>query len=518
MSETKKKLLGDPLASNYHLVASANTMETGSLRFMNEKHRNLHGMGWFVTCLFIVGETAGGGLIALPSALSNAGIFSGLLIVAVVAAACMYTGMQLSDNWAILQQRWPEYREHCRKPYPAMGNRSLGPGFGKFVSFCLDLTCFGTACVFLLLAAKNIESFLIAWGGVEIGFCQILIYVSICVLPVTMLKSPKDFWWAVMLAMVTTTIAVSLIIYGSIEDYPTCSRHISYPEFSMEKTFMSFGTVVFAYGGHGAFPTIQHDMREPYKFGKACTLAFVLICVMYLPVSLTGYFTYGGSLMDTIIPSLQNANLQMAVNCLITLHVILALTIMFNPINQSFEELMKVPHDFCWQRVAARTFVMACVVFAAESVPNFGPLLDLVGGSTITLMALIFPCVFNLCLCAGKEKYKGEEASKDEEPVSLSDILEYTPKKKLLINLLVLLMAVIGGCAATFSAVDTMMNLEFHPPCYAAWFTGHLPNSQTAHLDNHGKFACCGEHRNISRFGLDYCLNPFEQIGAASHG
>jgi hypothetical protein len=27
------------------------------------KFRNLHGMSWLVTCLFIVGETAGGGLI-----------------------------------------------------------------------------------------------------------------------------------------------------------------------------------------------------------------------------------------------------------------------------------------------------------------------------------------------------------------------------------------------------------------------------------------------------------------------
>lgn len=40
------------------------------------------------------------------------------------------------------------------------------------------------------------------------------------------------------------------------------------------RIIQSFGTVMFAYGGHGAFPTIQHDMKHPHKFDKAVTGAF----------------------------------------------------------------------------------------------------------------------------------------------------------------------------------------------------------------------------------------------------
>ena len=108
------------------------------------KFRNIEGMSWIVTCLFIVGETAGGGLIALPTAMVSAGaveqlsasslyvaalilgLYGGIVIMILGAIACAYTGVLLSECWSILQGRWPEYRTHCRKPYPAMGLRALG--------------------------------------------------------------------------------------------------------------------------------------------------------------------------------------------------------------------------------------------------------------------------------------------------------------------------------------------------------------------------------------------------------
>lgn len=125
------------------------------------------------------------------------GLIGGIFIILLGAVACAYTGYLLSENWTILQTRWPEYRHHCRKPYPAMGLRALGPTFMTVVSCCLNVTQFGTAVVFLLLASKNIESFLHAYGGIHIGFCYLVIIVATFMLPFTMLKSPKDFWYVV---------------------------------------------------------------------------------------------------------------------------------------------------------------------------------------------------------------------------------------------------------------------------------------------------------------------------------
>lgn len=56
-----------------------------------------------------------------------------------------------------------------------------------------------------------------------------------------------------------------------------------------------------------------------------------------------GYITYGNSLRSSIINSLQITGIQQAVNIFITVHCILTLTIVFNPLNQDIEELFRIP-------------------------------------------------------------------------------------------------------------------------------------------------------------------------------
>ncbi|VDM85661.1 unnamed protein product [Strongylus vulgaris] len=41
---------------------------------MSEKYENLYGLHWAMASVFVVGATVGGGMVALPSALVNAGM------------------------------------------------------------------------------------------------------------------------------------------------------------------------------------------------------------------------------------------------------------------------------------------------------------------------------------------------------------------------------------------------------------------------------------------------------------
>jgi hypothetical protein len=93
-------------------------------------------------------------------------------------------------------------------------------------------------------------------------------------------------------------------------------------------------------------------------------------------------------------------------------------------VTSNFNSFILQNHDYPdWgmQRFVCRTGMMVAVVFVAETVPNFGVLLDLVGGSTITLMALVFPVIFNIYLTAAKRKFGEGLADSTEKPLSFSE-------------------------------------------------------------------------------------------------
>ena len=60
--------------------------------------------------------------------------------------------------------------------------------------------------------------------------------------------------------------------------------------------------------------------------------------------------------------------------------------------------------DFNWKRLLFRSVSVLALLFVAETIPSFGSILDLVGGSTITLLTFVFPPFFYLRLCDQSKK------------------------------------------------------------------------------------------------------------------
>lgn len=55
-----------------------------------------------------------------------------------------------------------------------------------------------------------------------------------------------------------------------------------------------------------------------------------------------------------------------------------------------------------WKRCILRTVMIIMMVFFGESLPQFGKILSLIGGSTITLLTFVFPPYFYMKLCEQK--------------------------------------------------------------------------------------------------------------------
>ncbi|GMT26157.1 hypothetical protein PFISCL1PPCAC_17454 [Pristionchus fissidentatus] len=466
----------------------------------DEPH-NSKGLGWIVTALFVVGCLAGGGIVAIPTALIQATPYLGVAILLTMAAIVTFTSFIVGKSWNQLRDCWPEYREYTRKPYSEIGFRAVGPRMRVFVSLVNSCSQFMTGVVYLLLSSKNIKDAAKAFLDIDLTFCLVVLIVALCLLPFTFLRSPVDFWWVIVLAMLTTSGAVALILVGAARDYSTCSTHNSLPDLKPSNIFLALGTFLFSFCGHAAFPTIQHDMKTPTDFTKSTYLAFGITTLMYVVTGVAGFLAYGDSLRSSVINSVQTIAIQQAINLLITVHLLLTLVMAFNPVSQELEDLFRVPHTFCWQRVVVRTAVLATATFVAESVPSFGPLLDLVGGSTLTLSAIIFPSIFFFLLNARHEKML--ETGEDHGPVTdIKEVIKYNRPWILLACAITVVLGFIGGGAATFSAIRQIISTKFEYPCYVSAFLDRETMAATTSTN------CCGRFQNLTVFDSVTCSLP----------
>ncbi|GMR54213.1 hypothetical protein PMAYCL1PPCAC_24408, partial [Pristionchus mayeri] len=469
---------------------------------------NKHGIHWIVVAILIVGEMAGGGLVALPTSMVDAGIWAGAALTIISAFASGYTGIQLGQNWLMMQERWSEYRHSCRKPYPEMAYRALGAWGRVGMSILISVQQFCLSVVFLLLASNNISSLLFELFSIRLNFCFIALIVAVVLLPLLMLGTPKDFWQAALIAVISTSTAIILIFVGAAHDQEECIKDVNYPPVVFSKFFLAYGTIMFAYGGHACFPSFQHDMKKPQDFSKSVIVGYIVIIIMYLPISVYGYIVYGDSLTGgSIIPSLQLKWVQTAVNILITLHVVFTEIIVISPLTLTLEELFKIPNRFGLARVILRTIIMLAVLFMALTIPKFGPIVDLIGGSSVTLMTMILPGVFSLSLVAGKRKWdlkllKGEVSRSDEDN-ELPSIIDILIIGKILFNLISptpisSAFGLFGGVASTISAVNELISTKWDIPCYVQLFMGTL----TFNPDG-GLVHCCGQFKNVTTITVD---------------
>lgn len=65
--------------------------------------------------------------------------------------------------------------------------------------------------------------------------------------------------------------AAIFIVSGAILDR---DNDVQYDTPTFLGIVRAYATITFAYGGHSAFPTLQHDMRRPQDFWKTVLIAY----------------------------------------------------------------------------------------------------------------------------------------------------------------------------------------------------------------------------------------------------
>nr|XP_039264190.1 amino acid transporter AVT1C-like [Styela clava] len=339
-----------------------------------------YGIG--MAAVFIIGTLCGSGVLAIPQAIVDGGwIAMPLLVICGLVSA--FTGTLLGKSWIILRERYPEYEANrVTDPYPTIAFRAAGKVGEYATRVCLYGSLFGGGTVFLLLISDNTTNLLQSMGGIRFYPCYMMMIVFCILTPLSWIGTPKDFWYAGLIAAATTTIGALLIVAGIVQDAP---EHVeSYrPEPTASSFFNSFGVIVYAFGGASCFPTIQVDMKNPK-----------VVIFLYFPAGAAGYFVFGNDMKPNVLSALSPGWISYTINILITSHLLMAFVIISNPVTQEIEGFLNIPEKFTWKRVMTRTIYMLAVLFVALSIPHFNVILSLVGGSLIGCTCVVFPPLF----------------------------------------------------------------------------------------------------------------------------
>jgi len=412
-----------------------------------------------VAAVMLVAEMAGSGVLALPRALANTG-WGGLLLIMFLGVSVGFSGTRLGLCWVILEEKFPPYRKACRTPYPTIGFHALGPSGRALVVVAQNVTLVGVTTVFLILSGDLLQALLGPYEPVVLGsHCWCTLLTGAVLLPLSWLGTPKDFWPSAVVAMATTMLAVVVVVVqlGFQKDQ---YKDADYSTPSFNTFFLGFGTILFSFGGAATFPTIQNDMKDRSRFPSSVGTAFTALLAMYLPLSAVGYGIVGAGVPGNILRSVDGVAVQLTQG-LVVMHLWTAYVILVNPVTQGLEEIFRIPRKFGWKRCVLRSAVVVFEVLIGLAIPDFGKILDLVGGSTVALMSFILPPVCYLRL--------SDEIDDNNEPAREVPYYERT------LLYIVLVTGVLGGITATWSAVTNLGAESKDGPSSCFFWDSHVP-------------------------------------------
>lgn len=407
-----------------------------------------NGISLLTASLFIVGEIAGAGVLAMPQALMSTGWYLGIFLMVITCAGSAVCGWMLGECWHMIERSDNNLETRkTRNPYSVIGFQAFGVWGSRVTTASLILTLFGGSIVQLLLSAEMIGSLLHPVLPTNLSFGVWIIVVGLILMPFTFFGSPVDFSPVALFAMSSTSVAAVLILVSCLTADPLTEIVPEY-EISFMGILVGIGTMCFAFSGASAMPTIQNDMKNKKSFTTSVILAFTVLIHIYMPVAVVSYHRFGDATKSNIIRNLAPGPLTTTIRALMTGHVLCAYLILMNPVNLNIENHLNFVHSFSYFRSFSRVLMTLLAVFVGLSIPKFGKLLSLVGASAVVIQTYILPVVFYYRL------------KKSESSVSI--------KMKALLSV-ILAASVLTALGATVSAIYDLLDPKaFTSPCYIA--------------------------------------------------
>ncbi|XP_071522232.1 neutral amino acid uniporter 4-like [Panulirus ornatus] len=361
------------------------------------------------TLIHLIKGNIGTGILAMPDALKNSGLFTGTALLPFIALICIHCMHMLVNCAHELKERlgingldYAEVGYHAFSTGPASLRQFASTARSILNSF-LTITQLGFCCVYVVFMAANIKQVVdckLPGNDIDIhGYMGILL---IPLLAISMIRSLKVLAPFSLVSNVFLGLGLVITFHYLLQDIPSSYDR---PEFKSWKQLPLFlGTSIYAFEGIGVVLPLERKMTNPEDF-RGCNgvlnTAMILVTCGYIAVGFFGYLKYGDAVHGSITLNLPPGdNLAQLVKILMALAIYMTYSLMlYVPAEIMWPHLSSRFHSARAKRIGEyifRAFLVLVTFILAAAIPNIGLFISLVGAVSSSALAIIFPPIIEI--------------------------------------------------------------------------------------------------------------------------
>ncbi|XP_072931466.1 proton-coupled amino acid transporter-like protein acs isoform X2 [Epargyreus clarus] len=361
------------------------------------------------TMIHLLKGSVGAGVLAMPDAVSRMGILFSIVGIVLIGSFATYCIQLLIAAQYHLCKR-------CRRGYMAYPKsmrlaleggppclRWAAPTLYYFVDATLILWQLGICCIYFVFAAENIKQVCDFYGQ------EISLRMHLCILlgPLAILSLVKDLKLMTPLSSISnivTILGLLLVFFYLIEDDVTLEDEKLQIK-SLQEIPIFIGITLFALEAVGVVLALEYNMEDPKRFVGLFGLfniGMLIIMSLYMVVGVFGYLKYGDSIKASLTLNLpQEQKKAQVAKVIFAVAIFLTFPLQnFVAYNIVWRKLKKCirPTRQCVCDYLLRVLLVVIPWLLAVAMPHLGPFIALFGALCLSLLALVFPGVMDVCV------------------------------------------------------------------------------------------------------------------------
>lgn len=359
---------------------------------------------WKAAANFIC-DVEGTGLLGLPYAVLNGGVFA-LAALIIVPVICCYTG-----NIMVQCLYGDIPTPFGRKPRLRSSIEELGeacwPGIGRKVVLALQNTeLLMLSASYLVLCGTFLD-----YAFPALPFTKILwsCIGAAVVLPTVFLKSLSNVAWLSLIGIVSVLVPVGSVLWYGLS-HSSGWQLSSIPLWKPEGIPVAFGIVIFSNAAHSILPRLEGDMANKRKFNVMLSISYIFTTCLKLAFSFCVFLSFTIHTKDLVTNNLPQGVVYYITCVFLGINVLASYPFPVLIVVRSIEDaispdsmLDRLPTAVWF--VCVRVSLVLLTLGAAVLIPHFALMLAFVGSMTSATTCFVLPCLFHLKLRHGKLRF-----------------------------------------------------------------------------------------------------------------